>query len=89
MTAPTLRQVTVPATTAVSAIDVVIDAADDRGIAQVRLADDWGVWGAWQAYTPTVRFTLRAGLGYRGVYVQVRDAAGNESVALYRTTRVG
>lgn len=88
MTAPTLRQVTVPVTTATSVIEVVIDGVDDRAITQLRLATDDGNWGAWQAHAPTVRFTLRAGIGYRGVYVQLRDAAGNESVALYRTTRV-
>jgi hypothetical protein len=88
VTDPTLRQVTLPATTAASAIDVVIDGIDDRAVTQVRLATDDGNWGAWQAFTPTVRFTLRAGIGFRGVYVQLRDAAGNESVALYRTTRV-
>jgi hypothetical protein len=86
--APTLRQVTVPATTATSAIDVVIDGIDDHAVTQMRLATDDGNWGAWQAFTPTVRFTLRAGIGFRGVYVQLRDAAGNESASLYRTTRV-
>lgn len=88
VTAPTLRQVTIPATTVTSAIDVVIDGVDDHGITQMRLATDDGNWGAWQAHAPTVRFNLRAGIGYRGVYVQLRDAAGNESGSLYRMTHV-
>ncbi len=88
LTAPTLRGVTVPATSATSVIDVRIDAIDDHGVTQVRLATDDGYWQAWQPFAQQLRFTLRAGIGYRGVYVQVRDAAGNESGALYRRVTV-
>lgn len=86
--APVLSNVVVPATSRTSAIDVAITATDDVGVTQVRMADDWGTWGPWQAYAPTMRFTLRAGIGYRGVYVQVRDAAGRESATLYRRVTV-
>jgi hypothetical protein len=86
---PTLRNVTIPATSAASAIDVRIDAVDDHAVTQMRLATDDGNWGAWQPFQATARFNLRAGIGFRGVYVQVRDAAGHESGSLYRTIRVG
>jgi sugar lactone lactonase YvrE len=86
--APTLRDVIVPATSATSAIDLRIDATDDVGVTQMRLATDDGNWGAWKAFSATTAFTLRAGHGYRGVYVQVRDAAGRESAALYRRVTV-
>ena len=80
---------TVPATTITSAVNVVIDAVDDRAVTTVRMATENGDdWTAWQPFTPTMRFTLRPGLGLRGVYVQTRDAAGNESNIVYRLTRV-
>ena len=50
--------------------------------------DNGNDWTAWQPFTPAMQFTLRAGIGFRGVYVQVRDAARNESAMVYRTTRV-
>jgi sugar lactone lactonase YvrE len=89
VTAPTLRSVTIPATTATSVINVALDGTDDRPGLLVRMAtDDGDDWTGWQPYAATMRFTLRAGIGYRGVYVQLRDAAGNEGTILYRTTRV-
>ena len=88
LVAPTLREVLVPATSPTSAIDVRIDAVDDVAVTQLRLATDDGNWLPWQAYSPTVRFTLRGGIGYRGAYVQVRDAAGRESGILYRRITV-
>ena len=51
-------------------------------------ADNGDDWTAWKAYAPTMQFTLREGLGYRGVYVHARDAAGNESNMFYRRTTV-
>ncbi|MCW2923914.1 MAG: putative repeat protein [Thermoleophilia bacterium] len=89
VTAPTLRGFTIPATTASSAIDVAIDATDNVAVATVRMATDNGDdWTTWQPYAATMRFSLRAGTGPRGVYVQVRDAAGNESAIAYHTTNV-
>ena len=83
--APTLTAITLPATTATRTITVGIAATDDQAVAQVRLANEDGNWGAWRDYAPTVQQQLSAGYSIKGVYVQVRDAAGNESAILYRT----
>jgi hypothetical protein len=85
-----LRGATIPAATPTSNITVTIDAIDNVAVTHVRMATDAGNdWTAWLPYSPTMAFTLRAGTGFRGVYVQVRDAARNESAMAYRMTRVG
>jgi sugar lactone lactonase YvrE len=84
-TAPTLRAFTVPATTAARTVTVTIDAIDDVKVTQVRFANEDGTWGTWKAYAPAMQHQLSAGYSIKGVYVQVRDAAGNESGLLFRT----
>ncbi|MCW2956697.1 MAG: hypothetical protein JWO69_1566 [Thermoleophilia bacterium] len=86
-TAPTLTAVTMPATTATQTITIGITAADNVKVTQVRFANEDGNWGAWTAFTPTMQHTLTAKFSIKGVYVQVRDAAGNESGATYKTLR--
>lgn len=87
--APTLAGITLPAETTTQAVTVTLDAADDRGVAQVRLANEDGNWTAWRAWAPTQQWQLTANHGGKLVYAQVRDAAGNESgVKTARTTFV-
>ncbi|MCW2928423.1 MAG: pknD 3 [Thermoleophilia bacterium] len=80
-TPPVLRpeDVIVPAISPTSDIFVRTTATDNVCVAYMRLADDYGDFGAWIPYNANQPFRLRAGTGTRGVYVQVKDAAGNES----------
>lgn len=64
---------------------VAIDATDDREPTEVRTALEDGEWGAWRPWRPELEVTLSDGPGVKGVAVQVRDAAGNESESIYRT----
>jgi hypothetical protein len=84
-TAPTLRGITLPATTTTRTITVAIDAIDDRAVHQARFANEDGNWGPWTAFGANATHQLSAGYSTKGVYVQVRDAAGNESGTVYRT----
>jgi sugar lactone lactonase YvrE len=84
-TAPVLQSVTMPASTTTQTITLTIAATDDVGVSQVRTANEDGVWSAWQPFASSVQQTLTAGYGIRGVTVQVRDAAGNESNTIYHT----
>jgi hypothetical protein len=52
----------------------------------MQLAREDGNWGPWQPFATPVTYELSAGYGVKGVYVRVRDIAGNESPAVYRTT---
>lgn len=84
-TAPVLSNVTVPATTTTRTITIGISASDNVGVAQVRFANEDGVWSAWRTFATTMSWTLSSSAGsYKGVTTQVRDAAGNSSGTLYR-----
>lgn len=83
--APTLRGITVPEFADAATIIVAIDATDDREPAEVRTALEDGEWGPWRPWRPQLEVTLSNGAGVKGVAVQVRDAAGNESESIYRT----
>ncbi|MCW2927609.1 MAG: Ig-like surface protein [Thermoleophilia bacterium] len=84
--APRLLDVVLPATTTTQSVNVAITATDDRGVAEMQLAHEDGVWGPWQPFVTPVAYPLTAGFGVKGVYVRVRDMGGNESAAVYRTT---
>ncbi|MCZ4496250.1 MAG: hypothetical protein JWM25_833 [Thermoleophilia bacterium] len=86
-TAPVLTAVAVPATTTTQAITINITATDNVKVTQVRFANEDGNWLAWKAFTPAAAHTLSAGYAVKGVYTQVRDAAGHESVSIYKTLR--
>ncbi len=85
---PVLHEVTLPATTTTAEVEIAIDATDDGGVTQVRVANEDGAWGPWRAFLTPLPHTLSAGLGIKGVFVQVADAGGRTSATLYRTTRV-
>src|SRR5690606_12104134 len=85
--APTLQNVTLPVTTATRDVEVAIEATDDVAVAEMRLANEDGNWGPWQPFTTPVIHTLSGGFAVKGVFVQVRDMAGNVSGTVYRTTR--
>ncbi|MCW2972181.1 MAG: Ig-like surface protein, partial [Thermoleophilia bacterium] len=85
VTAPKLTTVTMPASTTTRAVPVTIAATDDTAVTELRLANEDGTWGPWQPFAATVTQTLTAGYATKGVSVQVRDMAGNESNSVYRT----
>ena len=83
-TAATLTEVTLPAKTSTRTITITITASDDREVTQARFANEDGNWGAWLPFSTSMRHQLSPGARKKGVYTQVRDAAGNASVVLYR-----
>ncbi len=85
LVAPTLDDVVVPETVDGPTVRITIDATDDREPFEVRIADENGMWGEWFTFSPELDVTLTDGAGVKGIYVQVRDEAGNESDAAYRT----
>lgn len=85
--APVLADTALPASTPTRDITVGLQATDDQGVAEVRLANEDGTWSEWAPFQADVQWRLTAGYGVKGVYVQVRDMAGNESLHRYRTLR--
>jgi len=85
VTAPTLTSITLPATTSTATIDVTIAATDNVGVTGMRTANENGDWSPWRPFATPAAHTLSAGYGVKGVFVQVRDAAGLESGVIYKT----
>jgi hypothetical protein len=85
MQAPVIASVTVPATTTSKTIQVTTSASDDRVVSEMQLAHEDGTWGPWQPFASPVSYDLSDGYGVKGVYVRVRDMAGNESAEVYKT----
>lgn len=85
--APTLTAVTMPATTTTQDITVAITATDNVAVAEMRVANEDGTYGPWQPFVTPFTHRLSNGYAVKGVFVQVRDMAGNESAGVYRTTR--
>lgn len=84
---PILAHVNVPATTATRLVRLDLDAWDASvaGVTQMRLANEDGTWGDWRAWNPAPDHALSASASsLKGVYVQVRDASGAVSAAVYR-----
>jgi hypothetical protein len=84
--APTIANVVLPATTTSQDIAVTITATDNVAVSEMRLADQNGTYGPWQPFASPVTVHLTNGYSIKGVFVQVRDMAGNESTAVYKTT---
>jgi hypothetical protein len=76
---PVLSRISAPSTTTTATIRVRLDATDDVGLAQMRIADGSGVWLDWRTFEAEFELQLSDGLGYKTIYVQVRDAARRES----------
>ncbi|MCW2973267.1 MAG: chromosome condensation regulator [Thermoleophilia bacterium] len=56
-------------------VTLKIAATDDvSGVGEVRFADENGTWKPWQAYSPTMPYTLHD--GPNGLFIQLRDKAG-------------
>ena len=83
--APKLAGITVPEFSDGATVTVQLEASDDRAVHEVRTALEDGNWGPWVPYRPNLSVTLSDGAGVKGIAVQVRDAAGNESESIYRT----
>ena len=83
--APTLKGFTLPEFADSATVTISIDAEDDRKPTEVRTALEDGTWGPWKPYSKDLEVTLSDGVGVKGIAVQVRDAAGNESDSVYHT----
>jgi hypothetical protein len=57
----------------------------DSGATQMRFSDDGATWTEWEAYSGTKAYTLPGDDGAKTVYVQLKDAADNESAAISAT----
>lgn len=86
--APKVNSLTLPATTATRTITATINATDDKGVTMMRLANEDGNWQAWKPFAANATHTLSLGAGIKGVFVQVRDAAGKESNIVFTKTRL-
>jgi DNA-binding beta-propeller fold protein YncE len=84
-TAPVVGSITVPEFADGAIVRIKIEASDDRTPTEVRIADENGTWGDWIPFEPELDVTLSDEPGVKGIYVQVRDGAGNESESIYRT----
>jgi hypothetical protein len=68
------------ADTATRQVALTLDATDTGSpVAQVRLKNESGAWGEWQAVTASVWWTLSDGYGRKTVSAQFQDSAGNVS----------
>lgn len=83
--APTLAGFTLPEFADGPTVKITIDATDDRRPAEVRTALEDGTWGPWVPFARELDVTLSDGAGVKGIAVQVRDVAGNESETVYHT----
>lgn len=82
---PSIVRVAMPAQVRGRRVPVVITARDDRAAVLVRFAGEGGRWGAWQPARGRRLALLSPGLGWKGVFIQVRDAAGNRSRPWFQT----
>ncbi|MBC7462063.1 MAG: hypothetical protein H7287_11925, partial [Thermoleophilia bacterium] len=85
--APTITKVTMPGqVTRGRRLTVTLRATDNvRGALMVRFATENGRWGTWQRLTGRAAVTLSAGRGWKGIFTQVRDSAGNHSKPWFQT----
>ncbi|WP_437715849.1 hypothetical protein WMF45_05165 [Sorangium sp. So ce448] len=68
------------ADTATRQVALTLDATDAGSpVARVRLKNESGGWGEWQAVTASVWWTLSDGYGRKTVSAQFQDSAGNTS----------
>ena len=86
--APRISSVRVPRTACRRSIIVRLVASDDRALAQVRIANESGIWSGWRTYRGALRHNLSRGLGPKHVSLQVADAAGNVSGVIARRLAV-
>jgi hypothetical protein len=66
-----------------TSVVLALSASDGAGsgVAQMRFADNGSPWSSWEPYVASKEWTLTTGDGTKTVYVQYRDAAGNDSSA--------
>lgn len=85
---PGITVYTIPATTTSRTITITLDAVDNIGVTQMRLANDVEdiTTKPWVPFLRSFTHTINDGAGDHKVYVVVRDAAGNQSWTIFRTT---
>lgn len=80
---PVVTSLTAPTETIESSVPIGVAASDPDGnaIVAMRLADESGDWGQWRGFATALDVPLTDGVGYKAIYIQVRDASGKESDA--------
>jgi hypothetical protein len=94
-TRPTITKLTLPvqvpparSARTSTTVYAIVAAKDDTAPTQVRFSAMDGRWGAWQSISGAHRVYLTPGAGWRGVLVQVSDAAGNRSTPWFQPVLV-
>ena len=87
---PAIRMVRMPAQLSGgrSLLTVYVTASDNVGATQVRFSTGTGTWGVWQPIAGRHVLRMRGLAGWRGVFIQVQDAAGNRSTPWFQTVLV-
>lgn len=62
-----------------SSTEVTLDVTA-TGASECRFSNDGNTWGAWQAYSTEVSWTLTSGDGHKDVYVECKDSVGNTGI---------
>jgi len=61
-------------------VTLSLSASDsESGVSQMRFSNDNALWSDWESYASNTDWELSSGDGSKSVYVQYKDAAGNES----------
>lgn len=84
-TRPLLTAVTMSPQVPGRSLVVRLRASDEVGVTLVRFATENGRWGSWRTLRSSYAIRLTSGQGWKGVFVQVRDAAGNRSRGWYQS----
>jgi hypothetical protein len=61
------------------------DPSPGSGVAEMRFSEDGTTWSEWEAFATAKTWTVSGGDGEKIVYVQFKDAAGNESATAQDT----
>ncbi len=59
-----------------------VSGSDASGVTNMRISNDGVLWGGWEPFSITRQLDLQGGEGTKSVYVQLRDAAGLESIIM-------
>ncbi|MCW2960549.1 MAG: S-layer y protein [Thermoleophilia bacterium] len=86
---PVIIKATIPVQSAGRRIAVTVKSKDNVGVSAVRFASENGRWGKWQPLTGKRVALVGTGVGWKGMYVQVRDKAGNRSRLWFQPILVG
>lgn len=88
---PTILKVSMPVQSFGAArVKIGLRASGIGGVTHVRFSTAGnGRWGAWRSISTASFVALPAGPGWKGVFIQIRDAAGTGSVPWFQPVLVG